>query len=124
MESPNNTHVQLIDLVDLLKYKKELLEDTQKQVNKIKDEIRVIMKTNDIKTFDDDDKNVHVKISYPKVFDIGTFKMEMPGFAASFITQETTTKTKDVLDKKRLMSRYPDDYAKYLIDLTPRLVVK
>jgi len=79
---------------------------------------------NDLKTFGSEEEGVTIKCQRSFSFDIGMFKLKQPGFAKSFITEEIITKVRDVLDKKRLMERYPDNYKKYLVELTPRLTVR
>ena len=124
MESPKETHISLINLGQLLKDKVKLTAELNEQISDIKDAIREILQENDIKHFEDKEADIDIKITYPTSFDIGFFKMDQPGFSASFITTESITTIKDILDKKRLSTRYPDEYKKYLIPLTPRLTVK
>ena len=121
MESPNNTHIQLVNLGLLLKHKKELLEDTQDQITGIKEEIREIMSANKITTFEDD--VVKIKLTRSYAFDVGSFKLENPEVAKAFISEETTKKIKDVVNKKGLKKYSKVLYEKYLIELTARLRV-
>ena len=126
MDSPKNESIsvqnQLIDLGCLLKHKKEMLEAFELQITGIKEKIREIMTTNDMKKIDDD--LVHIKLTRSYAFDIGSFKLEEPGIAMSFIKEETTTKIKDVVDKKSLKKLLPATYQRYLIELTARLTVR
>ena len=121
MESPNNTHTMLVDLGLLLKEKNAILEQTSEQIIGIKVEIREIMNDNKIKSFDDD--LVKIKLTRSYTFDFGLFKMDNPELAKRFFTQETTTKVKDVFNKKELLRECPGEYKKCLIELTPRLRV-
>lgn len=118
------TEMDLSNLGQLLKSKMELVALESEQIKSLKKEIRSIMIENDLKEFENPDLPLYMKCNRSFSFDIGMFKLEMPEFSASFITQEIITKTKDVLDKKRLKERYPDDYAKYLVENTARLTVK
>lgn len=118
------TETELSNLGQLLKSKMELVERESAQINGLKTQIRTLMVANDMKEFENPDLALYIKCTRSYSFDIGLFKMEMPGFSASFITQETITTTKDVFDKKRLKDRYPKDYEKYLVELTPRLTIK
>ena len=122
--STKETEMDLSNLGQLLKSKMELVALESKQINSLKKEIRAIMIKNDMKEFENPDLPLYMKCNRSFSFDIGMFRLEQPGFAASFITQETITKTKDILDKKRLKERYPKEYAKYLCENTARLTVK
>ena len=124
LEEVKKTEMDLSNLGQLLKSKMQLVEFETAQIKSLKREIRTLMIENDLKEFENPDENIYIKCTRSFSFDIGMFKLEAPGFSASFITQEIVTKTKDILDKKRLKERYPDEYAKYLIELTPRLTVK
>ena len=125
MESPNNESIsvqnQLIDLGCLLKDKKKILEATKLQITGIKEEIREIMTTNDIKKIEDDLVNIKITRSY--AFDVGSFKLEEPEVSKNFIKEETTTKIKDVVDKKSLKKLLPATYQRFLVELSPRLRV-
>lgn len=121
MESPNNTHIMLVDLGCLLKQKKAILEKTELQITSIKEEIREIMKINNKTTFDDD--LVKIKLTRSYAFDTGLFKLENPEVAKVYISEETTTKIKDVVNKKGLMKYSKVLYEKYLEELTPKLRV-
>jgi hypothetical protein len=123
-ENIKNTEMDLSNLGQLLKSKMQLVEFESAQIKSLKQEIKEIMIQNDMKEFENPDLPLYIKCTRSFSFDIGAFKLEMPGFSASFITQEIITKTRDILDKKRLKERYPDDYKKFLIELTPRLKVK
>lgn len=116
--------IELSNLGQLLKSKMVLVKLENVQIKRLKQEIRGVMVLNDLKEFENPDVELYIKCTRSFSFDIGMFKMEMPGFSASFITQETITTTKDVLDKKRLKEKYPTDYEKYLCENTPRLTVK
>ena len=115
---------ELSNLGLALKNRMDVVKSENVQIKRLKQEIRGIMVLNDLKEFENPDLPLYMKCNRSFSFDIGMFKMEMPGFSASFITQETITTTKDVLDKKRLKERYPDEYEKYLVENTPRLTVK
>lgn len=123
-ESVKNTEMELSNLGQLLKSKMELVAFETVQIKSLKQEIRGIMVLNDLKEFEDPDLPLYIRCQRSFSFDIGMFRMEMPEFSKSFITQKTTTTTKDILDKKRLKERYPDEYEKYLCENTPRLTVK
>ena len=118
------TEMELSNLGQLLKSKMGLVAFESEQVRDLKKEIRALMIENDMKEFENPDLPPYMKCNRSFSFDIGMFKLEMPGFSASFITQETITTTRDVFDKKRLKERYPDDYKKYLVENTPRLTVR
>lgn len=118
------TEMELSNLGQLLKSKMELVSLETVQIKRLKQEIRGIMVLNDMKEFENPDTGLYMKCQRSFSFDIGMFKMEAPGFSKSFITQETITTIKDILDKKRLKERYPDEYEKYLCENTPRLTVK
>ena len=118
------TEMKLSNLGQLLKSKMELVALESEQIKGLKKQIRAIMINNDMEEFENPDLPLYMKCTRSFSFDIGTFKLEMPGFSAAFITQETITTTKDVFDKKRLKERYPDEYKKYLLELTPRLTIK
>lgn len=127
-ESPNNTHITLSNFGSLLKYKLKLLQETKDQITGLKVAIRDIMEVNNkAKTFDNDEAGVHIRMKYPRTFDMGLFIYENKGFAKSFVIEETTTKTKDVFgpgQKARLKKNYPEDYEKYMVDLTPSVSLK
>ena len=123
-ESIKDTEMDLSNLGQLLKSKMELVAFESEQIKTLKKEIRAIMIENDLKEFENPDLPLYMKCNRSFSFDIGMFKLEMPGFSASFITQETITTTKDIFDKKRLKERYPDDYKKYLCENTARLTIK
>ena len=116
--------MELSNLGQLLKSKMELVTFESEQIKSLKKEIRAIMIQNDLKEFENPDLPLYMKCNRSFSFDIGMFKLEMPGFSASFITTKTITTTKDILDKKRLSERYPDEYKKYLLENTARLTVK
>ena len=124
LEEVKKTEMDLSNLGQLLKSKMQLVEFESAQIKSLKQEIRGLMIQNDMKEFENPDEDIYIKCTRSFSFDIGMFKLEMPGFSASFITQEIVTKTRDILDKKRLKERYPDEYAKYLLENTPRLTVK
>lgn len=127
-DSPKDTHIELTNYALLLKYKLELLEDTKDQITGLKVTIREIMELNNkCKSFDNNDEGVHIRMKYPRTFDMGLFIYENAGFAKSFIIEETTTKTKDVFgpgQKARLKKNYNKEYEKYMIDLTPSVSLK
>lgn len=118
------TEMDLSNIGQLLKSKMELVALENEQIKSLKKEVRAIMIENDLKEFENPDTGLYMKCQRSFSFDIGAFKLDQPGFSASFITQETITTTKDILDKKRLKDRYPKEYAKYLLENTPRLTVK
>ena len=118
------TEMELSKLGNLLRSKMELVAFENVQIKRLKQEIRGIMVLNNMKEFENPDLPLYMKCQRSFSFDIGMFKIEQPGFSASFITQETITTIKDIFDKKRLKERYPKEYEKYLIELTPRLTVK
>lgn len=124
IDSPKNTHITLSNLGRLLKEKMALVSVESEQIKSLKQEVRAIMIANSLKEFENPDIELYMKCQRSFSFDIGTFKIEMPKFSKSFITQETITTTRDVFDKKRLMKNYPEDYKKYLLENTPRLTVK
>ncbi len=122
--STEEIEIELSNLGQLLKSKMDLVAFESEQIRGLKKAIKSIMIADDLKEFENPDLPLYMKCTRSFSFDIGMFKLEMPGFSASFITQETITTTKDVFDKKRLKERYPDDYKKYLLENTPRLTVK
>ena len=127
MESTKENYPDLTNLGLLLKEKIKLVTHETTQMNQLKKEIRALMVEHDLPDFENEEFGLTIKCQRSFSFDIGAFKLEMPGFSASFITEETTTKTEDVLSAKqktRLMERYPDDYKKYLVENTPRLTVR
>lgn len=124
MPNQKTIETELSNLGQLLKSKMELVEFESEQIESLKKAIREIMIYNEMKLFENPDLPLRMKCSRSFSFDIGMFKLEMPGFSSSFITQETVTKTKDILDKKRLKERYPKEYNKYLCENTARLTVK
>ena len=121
MESPKNTHIQLRNLGVLLKEKMAFVAHEQEQITGLKEEIREVMKGYDLNNFEVDEVTIKLTRSY--AFDIGMFKLEEPEVSKNFIKEETTTKTKDVLDKKALKRLLPVTYKRFLIELTPRLRV-
>ena len=118
------TEMILSNLGEELKSKMDFVKLENAQINGLKKQIRAIMIDADLKEFENPDTGLYMKCQRSFSFDIGMFKLEMPGFSASFITQETITTVKDILDKKRLKERYPKEYAKYLLENTARLTVK
>ena len=124
MESPEDTHIRLLNLGSLLKAKMAFVEHEQEQITGLKEEIREILKDNDIKKFDDEKHNLHIKVTYGFAFDYGLFKMNNPELVKRFFTTMTETKTKDVFDKKQLNKECPEEYRKCLVELTPRLTIR
>lgn len=133
MGSPRNDSIDALNAADfdltnlalLLKYNLDLVKNANKQIKLLKGEIREIMTNNNkMKSYDDETAKIHIKIKYGRSFDLGMFKLEAPEFSASFITHETIIKENEIFDKKRLKERYPDEYEKYMIDLTPAVSIK
>ena len=114
--------INLLDYARSIRIYKKEIEKLTEVMNIAKERLRKGMIENDKDFIEDGDITVKCTRSYS--FDIGMFKMEMPDFSKSFITQETITTTRDIFDKKRLKEKYPDDYAKYNIENTARLTIK
>ena len=124
MESPNNTHISLINLGQLLKDKVKLSAQLNEQIGDIKDAIREILQENDIKHFEDKNADIDIKITYPMSFDFGLFKMDYPELTKRYFTTETITTIRDVYDKKQIKKDCPEEYSLCEVELTPRLTVK
>lgn len=107
----------------------EMYQDNKKNVNQLNEAnkvlkgeiINLLQKAGTKELFND---TYVVKYNIPKFFDVGMFKMDNPELAKQFITEETTTKTKDVVNKKMLLKQYPAIYNQYMLSDTPRLTVK
>lgn len=123
-ESSKNTPIDLTNLGLLLKEKMKLVKHETTIINSLKEEIREIMVENDTKEFENEEFGLSIKCQRSFSFDVGMFKYEEPKISQLWITEETITKTRDVLDKKKLQSALPETYKKYLVENTPRLTVK
>lgn len=124
MDSPKNTNIDLTNLGLLLKEKMVLVKHETEIMNNVKKEIREIMIANNTKEFENPEAKLSIKCQRSFSFDVGMFRLEEPKISQLWITEETITKTRDVLDKKKLQSALPELYKKYLIENTARLTVK
>ena len=124
IDSPKNTHINLSNLGRLLKEKMTLVKSEGEQIESLKEEIRGIMIENDLKNFENREMGLRLKITRPKSFDFGLFKLEYPKLRERYFTEETITTIKDVYDKKKIKAGHPKEYEACEVELTPRLTVK
>ncbi|MFX0104349.1 MAG: hypothetical protein ACFE75_02520 [Candidatus Hodarchaeota archaeon] len=65
-----------------------------------------------------------VEVQFPVSFDHAQLGVSHKDLYDQFTSIETITKEKVVVNKKDLKRFYPNIYEKYLIKLTPRLIIK
>ena len=104
----------------------KLVKHETEQVKNLKEEIRGIMIENNAPNFENKEIGLTLKLTRPKSFDFGLFKLDYPELKKIYFTEETITTTviKDVYDKKKIKAGHPKEYESCEVELTPRLTVK
>lgn len=93
-----------------------------KQIKALKDDILKALEILDKKKLKNEKHEV--SIAYPKSFDQGLLKLDNRELYDRFTTIETITTETETFDRKEFQKRFPKEYEKYLVELTPRLTVK
>ena len=112
----------VLNLALLIEEKKDLVKEQTEQLNKLKEEVRGVMKELGEKKLEDELVEVEMRIS--NSFDIGQLGVSYPELYKQYTSIETVTTEKVILNKKDLKKFYPDEYHNCEVENTPRLYIK
>ena len=116
------TEESIFSKVEEYKKMKETQDAVAKKLKELRNDILYGLAFLDIKKLKNEEHEASV--SYPKAFDQGLLKLDNRELYDKFTTIETITTEQETFDKREFQKRFPEEYEKYLVEMTPRLTVK